>query len=117
MTAGLDWFGGRRVFVTGHTGFKGAWLCLWLQRLGAEVTGFALPAPEPGLFRLADKSPAPPDAAVRLTSGALERSNVNTVAEMGQLIDNSRQYDMAVKAMSTAQQIDAAGAKLLDIRG
>lgn len=54
MTAGLDWFGGRRVFVTGHTGFKGAWLCLWLQRLGAEVTGFALPAPEPGLFRLAD---------------------------------------------------------------
>lgn len=42
-----DWYAGRRVFVTGHTGFKGAWLCLWLQRLGAEVTGFALP-PEPG---------------------------------------------------------------------
>ena len=41
-----DWYAGRRVFVTGHTGFKGAWLCLWLQRLGAEVTGFALP-PEP----------------------------------------------------------------------
>ena len=40
-----DWYAGRRVFVTGHTGFKGAWLCLWLQRLGAEVTGFAL-APE-----------------------------------------------------------------------
>lgn len=39
------WYAGRRVFVTGHTGFKGAWLCLWLQRLGAEVTGFAL-APE-----------------------------------------------------------------------
>lgn len=70
-----------------------------------------------GLFRQADKSPAPPDAAVRVTSGALERSNVNTVAEMVQLIGNSRQYDMAVKAMSTAQQIDAAGAKLLDIRG
>ncbi|MEP1649728.1 MAG: CDP-glucose 4,6-dehydratase [Paracoccaceae bacterium] len=35
---------GRRVFVTGHTGFKGAWLTLWLQHLGAEVTGYALPA-------------------------------------------------------------------------
>ena len=34
---------GRRVLVTGHTGFKGAWLCLWLERLGARVTAFALP--------------------------------------------------------------------------
>jgi CDP-glucose 4,6-dehydratase len=44
---------GRRVFLTGHTGFKGAWLALWLTELGAEVTGFALP-PEtkPSLFEL-----------------------------------------------------------------
>lgn len=34
---------GRRVLVTGHTGFKGAWLCLWLERLGADVTAIALP--------------------------------------------------------------------------
>ncbi|MDC0660395.1 CDP-glucose 4,6-dehydratase [Leisingera sp. SS27] len=40
-------FAGRRVLVTGHTGFKGGWLCLWLQQLGARVTGLAL-APEPG---------------------------------------------------------------------
>lgn len=45
-----DWYAGRRVFVTGHTGFKGAWLCLWLQRLGAEVTGFALPPEGSSLF-------------------------------------------------------------------
>ena len=70
-----------------------------------------------GLFRLADGSTPPPDAAVRVTSGALERSNVNTVAEMVQLISNSRQYDMAIKAMSTAQQIDAAGTKLLGSNG
>ena len=45
---------GKRVLLTGHTGFKGAWLALWLQRLGAQVTGLALaPATEPSLFELA----------------------------------------------------------------
>jgi CDP-glucose 4,6-dehydratase len=44
---------GRRVLVTGHTGFKGAWLSLWLQSLGAELTGFADAVPtEPSLFEL-----------------------------------------------------------------
>jgi CDP-glucose 4,6-dehydratase len=42
---------GRRVLMTGHTGFKGAWLALWLHRLGAELCGFALaPATRPSLF-------------------------------------------------------------------
>lgn len=45
---------GKRVLLTGHTGFKGSWLALWLQRLGAQVTGIALPpATEPSLFALA----------------------------------------------------------------
>jgi len=45
----------RRVLLTGHTGFKGSWLSLWLQSLGAEVTGYSLAAPtEPSLFVLAD---------------------------------------------------------------
>lgn len=41
---------GRRVLVTGHTGFKGGWLSLWLQALGAKVSGFALPPPAPSFF-------------------------------------------------------------------
>ncbi len=44
---------GRRVLVTGHTGFKGSWLALWLSSLGADVTGFALPAEGESLFRQA----------------------------------------------------------------
>ena len=48
------WFG-KKVFLTGHTGFKGSWLSLWLQSLGAEVTGFALHSPTaPSLFELAN---------------------------------------------------------------
>lgn len=45
----------RRVLVTGHTGFKGSWLSLWLQAMGARVVGYALPpATRPNLFDLAD---------------------------------------------------------------
>lgn len=45
---------GKRVFLTGHTGFKGSWLALWLQQLGAQVTGYALPpTTTPSLFELA----------------------------------------------------------------
>ena len=45
---------GKRVFVTGHTGFKGSWLCLWLNHLGAQVTGYALnPPSDPNLFEMA----------------------------------------------------------------
>ncbi len=46
-----DFWHGKRVLVTGHTGFKGSWLSLWLQNLGAEVVGYSLPAPsQPSLF-------------------------------------------------------------------
>jgi CDP-glucose 4,6-dehydratase len=48
-----SFWAGRRVLVTGHTGFKGAWLHLWLRLLGADVTGFALaPATNPSLWSL-----------------------------------------------------------------
>ena len=40
-------YSGRRILITGHTGFKGSWLSLWLQLLGAEIKGFALPPEKP----------------------------------------------------------------------
>lgn len=50
----IDFWKGKRVLVTGHTGFKGSWLCLWLNHLGAHVTGYALPPPsDPSLFEMA----------------------------------------------------------------
>lgn len=56
-TMGIDlkFWSGKSVFITGHTGFKGSWLSLWLTSLGAKVTGFALPPKtSPNLFQLAN---------------------------------------------------------------
>lgn len=49
-----QFWSGKRVLLTGHTGFKGSWLALWLKSMGADVTGFALePGTDPSLFELA----------------------------------------------------------------
>jgi len=49
-----SFWSGKKVFVTGHTGFKGSWLSLWLQQLDAQVTGYALQPPtNPSLFEVA----------------------------------------------------------------
>ena len=48
-----DFWSGKRVLLTGHTGFKGGWAALWLHRLGATVSGLALAPPDPSLYDLA----------------------------------------------------------------
>jgi CDP-glucose 4,6-dehydratase len=54
MSHDAKFWAGRRVFLTGHTGFKGGWLALWLSRLGAEVRGYSLdPYTTPSLFDVA----------------------------------------------------------------
>lgn len=50
-----EFFHKKRIFITGHTGFKGAWLSIWLASLGAELTGYSLDPPtHPSLYALAD---------------------------------------------------------------
>ena len=50
-------FKNKRIFLTGHTGFKGSWLAIWLNRLGAQVHGYSLPPPtEPSNYRLSKVS-------------------------------------------------------------
>ena len=54
MNMNSSFWQSRRVLITGHTGFKGSWLSLWLQCLGADVVGYALDPPtEPNLFKTA----------------------------------------------------------------
>lgn len=67
---------GRRVFITGHTGFKGGWLALWLARCGAQVRGYALDPPtEPNLFTVASVASAIDDVRGDLLDrGSLETS-------------------------------------------
>ena len=50
-----EFYKGKRVFLTGHTGFKGSWMCKMLANAGAIVTGYSLEAPtEPSLFKIAN---------------------------------------------------------------
>ncbi len=54
MNTGRTFWSGKRVLITGHSGFKGSWLTLWLARMGADITGISLPpATHPNLFDLA----------------------------------------------------------------
>lgn len=55
MNFDINFYSGKRVFVTGHTGFKGSWLCKILSNAGAIVTGYSLEPPtEPSLFKIAN---------------------------------------------------------------
>ena|SRR5690349_10704107 len=68
---------------------------------------------EDGLFRSASGAEAPADASVKLATGSLETSNVNTADAMVNMIELSRRFDLQVKAMKTAEENAATSAQLL----
>ncbi len=73
-------YAGRRVLVTGHTGFKGSWLSLWLKELGADVFGYALdPATSPDLFTVARVGECVDDARGDVRDGAKLAARIEEV--------------------------------------
>jgi len=116
VTSGWD---GRRVLVTGHTGFKGAWLALWLQRLGARVTGLALPPEHPtGTFCAVGPWSGLESLMVDLRDGpavsaAVARVDPEVILHLGAQALVRRGYadptaTWAVNVLGTANLLDAA---------
>jgi flagellar basal-body rod protein FlgF len=68
---------------------------------------------EDGLFRRKDGNNEPANVAVRLSSGTIESSNVNPIGEMTDMIALQRQFEMQLKMMKTAEEVDSSAASLL----
>jgi CDP-glucose 4,6-dehydratase len=121
LPAMTGFWAGRRVLVTGHTGFKGSWLSLWLSELGADVTGFATAPPtSPAMFELARV-----DEVVRTVSGdvrdpaealrAVERARPDVVVHLAAQPVVRRSWrepahTLAVNVLGTAHVLDAVRA-------
>jgi CDP-glucose 4,6-dehydratase len=122
-----DFWRDRRVLLTGHTGFKGAWLALWLQALGARVTGFSLGVPtDPSLYELArvgegmesiDGDVRDPHAVAAAVAAAAPEVVVHMAAQS--LVRRSfaePQETYATNVMGTVNVLDAARVGGSDVR-
>jgi CDP-glucose 4,6-dehydratase len=104
-------FGGyyrdRRVLVTGHTGFKGGWLSLWLKELGASVTGLALPAePSPNLYEVIQPGTFEEEFLVNITDAAeveraFEKANPDFVFHLAAQPLVRRSYQESAETIQT----------------
>jgi CDP-glucose 4,6-dehydratase len=91
MPVSREFWRGRRVFITGHTGFKGGWLWMWLRDMGAVVTGYALAPPRsPNLWEIV---------------GAGDSSIIGDVRDLGRLRDSVRRADPQVVFHLAAQAL------------
>lgn len=107
----MTWWKGRRVLVTGHTGFKGAWLTLWLERLGAVVTGLALPPEDPaGAFGALGPWPGVASHMVDLRDGP-------AVAEVVAGADPEVVLHLGAQALVRRSYTDPAGTWAVNVIG
>lgn len=109
---GMTWsWAEKRVLVTGHTGFKGAWLCLWLQHLGAQVTGVALPPEDPaGTY-----SALAPWRG--LASATVDLRNRDRVREAVQTADPHVIFHLGAQALVRRSYTDPAGTWEVNVLG
>lgn len=98
---------GKRVFLSGHTGFKGSWLSIWLAEMGAIVTGFALaPATKPSLFEVAKiggkiESEIGDITDYKVLSAAIERAQPEIVIHMAAQSLVRYSYDQPIETFQT----------------
>ncbi len=107
-----SFFAGKRVMLTGHTGFKGSWLLVWLRELGAEVCGLSLaPATSPALFDLIDG----PKLCARHVVGDIRDADLvrRTVAEF----DPEIAIHMAAQALVLPSYEDPVGTFATNVQG
>jgi CDP-glucose 4,6-dehydratase len=105
----------RRVLLTGHTGFKGAWMSLWLEALGADVTGYSLPpATEPNLWNIVG---APTRARGRLRSVLADVRDSQRLAEAVLQADPQIVIHMAAQALVRESYRDPLGTYGTNVMG
>ncbi len=123
----IDFWRARRVLLTGHTGFKGAWLSLWLQSLGAELTGLGLgPPSSPSLYELAGVGASMQELLVDVRDGpalseALRRARPEIVMHLAaqpmvrrSLIEPALTYE--VNVIGTVNVLEAVRTAGEDVR-